>query len=487
MADSPQSVYGGAGVVDKPSVADGPSPPLPDVPAKVALFFDEGDMQAEAQVSPPQGSGAPLSRAMLDAALAAAGVVHGIDTAALERLEAPLYDQRVVVARGTPAQNGENGVVTELFSHEPERAVTQREDGTIDYRELGLIRDLKAGTTVCEIVPPTMGVDGRNTKGQPVKARNGEKAAVPMGENMVLSEDGTRVLTAAAGNLVYRNGRFTIETVYRVQDVDYDIGNITFSGDVKIGGDVKDGFDINAGGDVTVHGQVGNCNIKANNITLDQGVNGMGKAAMEARQAFKAGFVENCKVLAGEKVLAKSLINSYVECEGDVDVSTGKGVICGGKVMAFGSVAAREIGNESNTLTVVSMGIIPKYISERKNLQTLIAELDANISELEKNAAYIEKLISLGKPVPPERVQKLKRAQIALPMSEKKKAQLEQQLAELEARMADVGNVQLTARIINAPTKVSIGTLTININETRRNCRVFKSAEGEIVIGTKQF
>ncbi len=73
MADNTQMDFGNAGLMEKPLEAEGESQPLPDVDAKVKLFFDEGDMRAEAQVTPPQGAGAPVSREMLDAALAQAG------------------------------------------------------------------------------------------------------------------------------------------------------------------------------------------------------------------------------------------------------------------------------------------------------------------------------------------------------------------------------------------------------------------------------
>ena len=466
-----------------PVPANTPPPPAED--ARVDLFFDEWAMVAEAAVTAPVGEGAPATRDMLQKALADAGIVYGIDEAALGHLCVPPYGRRLAVAQGTPAQDGKNGTCTELFAREAARVTTERKDGSVDYRELGLVRDLKAGTPICTIAPPTPGVDGTNVRGQLVKAKNGEKVLPLLGENTALSEDGTQALTTVEGNLVFRSGRFTVETVYRVDDVDYDIGNITFSGDVKVGGDLADGFSITAGGDVSVHGQVGTTDICGRNIVLDKGINGTGRAVLSAESTVKSGFIENCTVRAGEKVVASSLINCQVECEGDVDVTGGKGIICGGRVMTLGSVSAKEVGNDSNTLTVVSLGVTPKLLNERKRLQGQLAEVEKHIDELQKNVAYIEKLVAGGRPVPPERVQMLRRAQISLPISQKKQQQLDEQLREIEDRMANAGNVQLTARVIHAPTKITIGTASANVSEEKTNCRVYKNSDGEVVFGTK--
>lgn len=461
------------------------TPPLPAKDAGVELYFDEGAMTVEALLTPPEGDGAPGGRPMLDAALAKAGVVFGIDEAALEALAAPLYDQAMVVARGTPARDGEDGTCTELFDRVAKAAAVERADGSVDYRELGLVRDLKQGTVICTITPPTPGVDGTNVKGQPVKARDGAKAVPLLGENTALSEDGTRATTTVDGNLVFRSGRFSIETIYRVEDVDYDVGNITFSGDVKVNGDIADGFSITAGGDVSVHGQVGSVTIRGRNITLDKGINGTGRAVLEAECTVKSGFLENCTVRAGEKVVASSAINCSIECEGEVDVTGGKGVICGGQVMALGNVTAKEVGNDFNTLTTVTLGVTPKLVEDRKRLLAQQAEVEKHIDELNKNVAYIEQLVADGRPVPPERVQMLKRAQIALPISVKKQEQLVKQIDELEARMSNVGNVQLMARTIHPPTKIVIGAASATLTEMRNSCRVFKDEAGEIVFGSR--
>jgi len=167
-----------------------------------------------------------------------------------------------------------------------------------------------------------------------------------------------------------------------------------------------------------------------------------------------------------------------------VEVMNGKGIICGGKVTAFGSVKAKEVGNESNTLTIISLGVTPKLLKERKCLVDQLADVSRHLEELAKNVAYIERLVADGRPVPPERVQILKRTQIQLPMTEKKRDQLQKAIDEMDSKMANVNTSTLTANIIYPPTKVSIGALSSNCIEVRNHCRVYKNSQGELVFGS---
>lgn len=456
-----------------------------DKDAYVRVFVDSTRMTAQVQVEAPLGAGEHLTKDMLSAALAKNNIVHGFVEEGLAKVLLPTYDDRIVVAEGTPPVDGEDGVCKELFEREVVTEFQEREDGSVDYRELGLIRDVKPGATICEVTPPTEGEFGTNVSGTQLKPKPGKKAALPIGEGTQASQDGTRVEAVYGGNLVFRGGRFCVDKVVRVQNVNYDVGNITFSGDVQVNGDIQDGFEIRAGGNVTLQGQIGAVTIVAGgDIIIEKGVNGTGRAVLEAGKNLRAGFIENCIVRVGENLSASSIINSQVECEGEVDVTKSKGIICGGKITSFGSIKANEVGNEFNTLTVIALGVTPKLLKERKKLQDQLGDVTAHIDEMQKNVAYIERLVADGRPIPPERLQLLQRSKLQLPMTEKKQAQLSESIAAMEAKMSEVNTSTLSAKTIHPPTKISIGALSTNCIETRNMCRVYKSSTGELVFGS---
>ncbi|MDL2294125.1 FapA family protein [Ruminococcaceae bacterium OttesenSCG-928-D13] len=466
-----------------PSVGDAPDA-VESIDALPHLFFFDNDMRAEMRVDAPVGEGRDVTIEDLKDLMMRKNVTAGVDTAALERLAAPLYGEQLVIATGQIPVNGVDGTCTELFPREVEKQMAERADGSVDYRELNLVRDIKAGTVLCDITLPTDGVPGFTVRGEKLKVTDGVKAVIPAGDNTKLSEDGLRLEATTQGNLVFRDGRFSVDTVIRVNNVDFDTGNISFSGDVQINGDVMDGFEVMAGGNVTLRGQAGAVKISAGqDLIVEKGMNGQGKALLEAGRNFKAGFIENCSLVVGEKLQAQSLINCQVECEGDVEVSSGKGIICGGKITTMGSVKAKQVGNDNNLLTVIVLGMAPRMIAERKRLGDQLEDVKRHLEELKKNVDYVERLVKDGRPVPPDRIQMLKRAQIQMPMTEKKREQLEENLNELEAKMMDTSGSTLTASTIHPPTKISIGVLSTNVIETRQSVRVYKSQEGEITFG----
>ena len=81
-----------------------------------------------------------------------------------------------------------------------------------------------------------------NVYGQVIAPRPGRPPLVPQGSNTVLSADGTKLFAADSGNLVYKGGRFNVETTFQISsDIDVKTGNINFLGDVLIKGSVQEG------------------------------------------------------------------------------------------------------------------------------------------------------------------------------------------------------------------------------------------------------
>ena len=456
-----------------------------DRDAKVYVEVDVTQLSAEIFAEPPAGDGAPLTQEMVSSAIAKAGVTYGLNEKNLAELLKPTYDKRIVLARGIPPKDGQDGVCKELYPRTAEATVREKEDGTVNYKELGIINDLPTGSVICEIFPPSEGIPGTSVQGKTLKPRTGQKAIPPMGEGTRLSADGKKVETTVGGNLVFRNNHFTVDTVYRVQDIDYDVGNITFSGDVQVNGDMADGFEIHSGGNITLHGRVGNAVLDAQgDILIEKGINGTGKAEVIAGKNLRAGFIENSNIRAGESIVSGSIINSTVECEGDIDITEKHGIICGGKVTAMGSVKAKVIGNESNTPTYVSVGITPSLLKERKKYMDQLADVKKHIEEMQKNTAYIEKMLSQQREIPQERIQLLQRTKMTLPITEKKRDQLETSIKEIEEKMASSGNSTVQAKLLYPPTRISIGTLSISCTEKKQNTMVYVNKEGDLVFGT---
>lgn len=456
---------------------------LQDRDAKLWIFVSHDKMTAEMAVQPPVGDGAAITENDVRKELAKNKVQFGIDDAVVAQLVSPLYGEKLTVARGVAAQHGVDGLCDEKFSREKHKNMQLREDGTVNCRELNLINEVKQGTLICECTAPTKGVAGTDVTGRTLPARDGKKALPAVGENITTTPDGLRSIAAVRGNLVFKNNRFVVETVYRVEHVDYDVGNISFFGDVQVNGDVMDGFEIHSGGTVTLRGQVSSTVIEAENIIIEKGINGNGKAILNAKNKLQAGFIENCNIFVGKELVAGYLMNCRVECEGTVDVSRGKGIISGGALTSLGDVRARVVGNESYTTTTIALGITPTMQKQRQELEAMLAEVKTHLEEMQKNINYIEQLVAEGITVPQDRVTLLQRYQIQMPMTEKKKTHIIRQIQAIDEKMQSSTEATLVARRIYPPTRVTIGTQTVIVPNVLSNSRVYRNVEGEVVFG----
>ena len=218
-----------------------------DASAKVVVT--DNKLEANMCVFSPQFSGRDITVADMKQALKDEHVVYGIDEELLEEIaNNKLYDKIFTVASGYPAIDGENGKVHNLFDTDKQLVPRKLEDGSVDYRDLGLIVNVRTNDLLCEITPETQGEEGMNVLGQVIMPRPGRPPMVPQGINTVLSADGTKLFASDSGNLVYKGGRFNVETTFSISsDIDVKTGNINFLGDVVIKGSVQEGFSVTAG------------------------------------------------------------------------------------------------------------------------------------------------------------------------------------------------------------------------------------------------
>ena len=231
--------------------------PTLNVDASVKVVVSDNHLEANMCVFSPQFSGKDITVEAMRQALKDEHVVYGIDEELLEEIAAnKLYDKIFTVASGYAAVDGENGRVKNLFDTDKKLVPRKLEDGSVDYRDLGLIVNVRVNDLICEIVPETQGEEGMNVYGQVIAPRPGRPPLVPQGSNTVISADGTKLFAAESGNLVYMGGRFNVVTTFQISsDIDVKTGNINFLGDVVIKGSVQEGFSVTAGKN---HNRIGN-------------------------------------------------------------------------------------------------------------------------------------------------------------------------------------------------------------------------------------
>ncbi|MCI8755516.1 MAG: DUF342 domain-containing protein [Oscillospiraceae bacterium] len=455
-----------------------------DKDAQVHGYEGLNKMTYALSVDPPEGNGSPVSLDMLQRFLKERRVVYGLDEEALQLLADGLYNKPLEIARGTPVCNGVDGSIKELFPREIKPTFKEREDGTINFKEMNLVVNVEEGQTLCEITLPTEGKEGRNVYGSPIKPRRGLAPVVPAGENTKVIEEGRKLVAAKTGSLVFQKGKFRVEPVLKVDNVDNSTGNLRFNGDVVVKGFVQEGFEIHSTGNVRIEGSVEGASIYADgSILLVNGINGMGRGILQAGKEVTSKYIENCSIRAGGDVKAETIINSTVETDGNIEISGKRGRIAGGKLTVFGSINSRRVGSRSAVQTVIVLGSTPSMMREKMDLENRLKELNDKYEEMRKSLDYLERLDKAKQITTPERKKALNQMRLQAPVLKMKRAKLMEQKAELEERLQGVAHCMLVSQKVYPPTKIMIGNASMVIQDITENCRIYRNSQGEISVG----
>ena len=269
-----------------------------------------------------------------------------------------IYDKEILIAEGLEPQSGKDAELTYHFDISDEIAITIDKDGKINYRELDLIENVRAGQKLVTLTPHTEGIPGKNVLGEDIPGKDGKKIALPKGKNVNVSEDELELYAAVDGEAKIIDGKVNVYSVYEVKhDVDNSTGNIRFNGKVVVMGNVLTGFVIEAEGDVEVYGVVEGALIKSGgSIILHRGIQGMNRGELYCDGDLVARFIENSKIDVKGNVQSDAIMHSQVTCGKKLEATGRKGLLVGGTFKVGEEINAKVVGSPMATVTEIEVG-----------------------------------------------------------------------------------------------------------------------------------
>jgi len=385
-------------------------------------------------------------------ALAEAGVVFGIDEAALRQACDAAVPARVVAASGMAARKGADTQFVMLIDLARNRAPKIDEQGLIDFRELGDIPMIEAGVALMRRVPATHGVDGCDVRGTVLPATPGRD--FPFASKMtgvtVAADDPNLLRATVRGMPVCLGDGASVEQILSVKNVNMSSGNISFDGSVQVDGDVLSGMKIHASGDIIVAGVVEGAELETDgNIQVGAGI--IAHAKVRAGGSVSARFVENSLVYAGTVIAIDDMaLQSDLQALNQILVgqkSPQRGRLVGGSARAMMLIHTPLLGAATSGVTAVQVGVNPVLEARHQALLQLIEQQDAEQANLKK---VVKHLVQLA-----DKKELLERAKAswthavqAWAHSLQEKDELEKQLslirgARLEVRLGVAGAVDL--------------------------------------------
>ncbi len=458
-------------------------------PINETIFIEisRDKMLAVLWLEEPRYGGAKLSIEQIKREIDNKGVKKGLDTELLNQIaHTRKHSYKYIIAKGMQPVDGTDAILTLDFDAGSIKSFKPKtnEDGTVDFKNLNAVHNVKKGEHLAHKVAATEGIDGYNVLDQGIRAKKGKDLRMPKGKNTELSPDGLDLFASVDGKLEYDGHNVYINTVYTLNgDLDSGIGNIDFLGSVTIMGSVKSGYTIKAEGSVEVKGSVEDAIIIAGgDILLSYGIQGIEKGKLIAGGNVIAKFIQNTTVEARRDVVAEAIIHSSVSAGNSIKVEGGKGTIVGGSVAATNMIFAKSIGSPMGTSTEVQIGILPSLYQKHKKIETLLQEKRESLTKVEQSLTFLfTKSKGVGLDAQKQMMlQKLNESRMPL-VEEVEKLKKEHKELSDTLREAQDGIIKVIDTM-HPGVKLMIGNTIKYVDDTKVRCTIRK-VDGEIHIG----
>lgn len=379
------------------------TPESEPVNAQAHIRISSDGMGAELTMVEPKHGGATLTAEEILSTLSDFKVAYGIDVDLINALaKSPQYDKPYMVAKGLAAIDGHPASLEYKVELGRDLRPKENPDGTVDYKDLGLIQNVREGDVLCVKTAATPGSSGFNVMGVELKPMPGKDVPLPLGKGTKASEDELLLLAESDGQVDLIGGKLQILNTFTVSgDVDNATGNINFVGNILIQGNVRAGFTVEAEGNITVNGSAEDATmIAGGNIVLKEGIHGGGQESRRTIHAggyIKAKYIQNANVSANAEIESTFIQHSLIQSNTKVDVIGAKGRLTGGRVVARNSINAAFVGGRTSVIpTTLEVGNDPAVIEHHRQLTGQIENLTNQMSALRPAINMLEDLESKG-------------------------------------------------------------------------------------------
>lgn len=358
----------------------------------VRISYDE--MEAYLTLPVVSGSEGYTSASILDA-LRKSNVTTGIDHEIIKNMiQEEIYGREMIVARGTPVEDGTDGYYEYNFNTDINNKPEIRPDGTVDYWSIHVVEIVEEGQVIAIYHEPVDGSNGITVKGKVKAAKRGRPQSQLRGVGFERSEDNLVYTSLMDGKIEMKNGRIMISSVYEIYgNADLSTGNIDFRGDVIIHGNVTTGSKIIATGSITIDGSAEACELKAGkDIILRGGMMGQNKASVRSRGNIFAKFIEYALIECDGAIQANSFLDCEVVCGDKVYVNGKQGTIVGGNVYGVRGIETFSAGNASEIQTELRAGVGQDTIERIQKLENQLDQIYESIEKIEKGLRQFDEM-----------------------------------------------------------------------------------------------
>jgi hypothetical protein len=375
---------------DPSKEAEPQEPKIPELESLgVRIVISEDRLSA--RIFPPKSVPDSITLESLKEYISQKGIVYGLIgdddlTNFLTSLESK--EEGWLIAEGTPPQSGEDAKIIYHFDPEAHKVGTVRESGMIDFKDQGVIQQVKGGGLLAEKVPLVKEVPGNDVFGQTIMVDKARDALLLAGENTRVSEDGLRLSARTGGRAALaKDGRISVYPELRIEgDVGLETGHIQFNGHIDVRGIIQEGYRVKGEQLTALEINKAEVDIEGD-IDIQGGIIG---SRVKANGNIKARYIEASTIRAlGDVNVRDEVLHGDIEINGLFTMSSPAGKIISSTITARKGMDVAIIGSEASRPCTLIVGVD----SQAKELSAQLGlEIEARKKEQEAYGKEIEKL-----------------------------------------------------------------------------------------------
>ena len=446
------------------------------------LTISEDKMSVTARFMAPSDKGEKMDATEIVSDLLHKGIKAGVKKEVIENfLIEREYCKDYLIAEGKPATRGEDARIEYYFNTDLSMKPAENEDGSVDFRNLNNICPVEEGELLARLYKEKPGQAGFNVFGERIRPADVKRRRLQFSNNVSRNEDKTELYSMVNGHVSLVGNQVFVSNVYDVEDVGNATGNIDYDGTVNIKGNVNSGFVVHAKGDIVVGGVVEGAELKAEGeIILKRGIQGGGRAKVNAKGNIVAKFIEGATVSAEGYIRTESILLSNVSAKGDIEISGRKGFVTGGTVRSLSMITVKTIGSETGGSTRLEVGIDPVLKERFSTLEKEIADIDDQMTKVYPVLVAFGKRIGKGEKLEEGKVAQMRaltKTYSEMEASIKKKRNEYEEIRE-HLKMDANACIKVTG-IVYPGANISISDVSMTIKSRDQYCRFVKEG-GEV-------
>ncbi|MCD4677299.1 MAG: FapA family protein, partial [Desulfobacula sp.] len=315
-------------------------------------------------------------------------ISYGIlDNEAIEIWISKSFTQKIIIAKGEEAVHGRDGEIKFHFETNFTNPGKISEDGSIDFRERGEIPYIHKEDLLAVKTPPRQGKSGISVSGVPIPVDEVIDPVFIAGPGTEMTEDGFSIHAAIDGQPhLDALGTISVNPDLVIPgDVDFETGNIDFSGNIIVKGMIKEGFTVK-GINLTAQEIEGGIIDLTGDLNVSAGITG---STISAHGNVYAKFINHSNIMGfGNLTISKEIIDSDIILSGSCSNQTGH--IISSQITAKLGIEAGKIGTASSKPVNLKLGVNEHIEMLKKRIDQVLEACVSKTSLLKDEIKKLE-------------------------------------------------------------------------------------------------